>query len=181
MPPRTTLAIQRTRAADIHASPQSNPPSWTSQAPNPSVDSAPTPTSATAGLVSPRRRAISLGRSRRDASAWSAPTATAPETNRNAPTRWKPSSHCSVVTARSLLPALLQSVDGGIRPSPASADGDDRRRQLDARPRGSARARRQVGGGGAGGGRVLRLPLRRPLGRARPARDARHRRRADDT
>ena len=59
-------------------------------------------------------------------------------------------------------------------------DRDDRGRQLVARPAGGARARREQGRGCARHGRVLRLPLRRARGRARPARDARDARRGDD-
>ena len=66
------------------------------------------------------------------------------------------------------------------RAAPPSADGDDRRRQLDARPPGGARARREQGRCGARHRRVLRLPLRRARRRARPARDARDARRGDD-
>ena len=66
------------------------------------------------------------------------------------------------------------AADGHARTPPASADRDDRGRQLDARPPGGAGARRFEGGGGARGGRLLRLPLRRAGRRARPAGDARH-------
>ena len=76
--------------------------------------------------------------------------------------------------------AAYTALDGRLRPAPAAADRDDRRGQLDARPRGGARARRQQGRGGARGRRLLRLPLRRARGRARAAGDARHSRRGDD-
>ena len=74
----------------------------------------------------------------------------------------------------------LQSRDGRTRAAPPSADGDDRRRQLDARSPGGAGARREQGRCRARHRRVLRLPLRRAHRRARPARDARDACRRDD-
>ena len=58
-------------------------------------------------------------------------------------------------------PAPLDSPRGRAGAPPAAADRDDRRRQLDTRPRGGARAGRPQGRRGARCGRVLRLPLRR--------------------
>src|SRR5688500_7083832 len=80
-----------------------------------------------------------------------------------------------------LIPRDLQSRDGRLCAAPAAAHRDDRRRQLDARPGGGARARRHRGRRRARRGRVLRLPLRRACGRARAPGDARLARRGDDT
>ena len=66
------------------------------------------------------------------------------------------------------------------RTAPAAPHRDDRGGQLDARPRGGARARRAQGRGCARRRRVLRLPLRRAQRRARAARDPRDARRGDD-
>ena len=70
--------------------------------------------------------------------------------------------------------AAYHRTDEQVRATSAADHGDDRGSQLDARPRGALRADRGQGRGGARGGRVLRLPLRRASGRARPASRRRH-------
>src|SRR5919199_73171 len=74
----------------------------------------------------------------------------------------------------------LQSGRGCLCAAPPPPDGDDRRGELVARPRGGARARGEQGRGRARRRRLLRLPLRRARRRARPARDVRHAGRRDD-
>ena len=59
------------------------------------------------------------------------------------------------------------------RPPPRTADPHDRGRQLVARPPGGARGDRARGRGGARDRCVLRVPVRRAVGRARPPGDAR--------
>ena len=75
---------------------------------------------------------------------------------------------------------LLQSACERLRAAPAAAHGEHRGRQLDARPRGGALARRPQGRRGARHGGLLRLPLRRGRRRARPPRHAGHLGRGDD-
>ena len=75
--------------------------------------------------------------------------------------------------------AESRAVDA-VRAPPATADRDDRGRQLDARPRGGARRWSRARSPTRSGGRLLRLPLRRARGRADPAGDARHAGRGDD-
>src|SRR5919202_103943 len=76
--------------------------------------------------------------------------------------------------------ASLQSGRGCLCAAPPPPDGDDRRGELVARPRGGTRARREQGRGRARRRRLLCLPLRRARRRARPARDVRHAGRRDD-
>ena len=75
---------------------------------------------------------------------------------------------------------FLQSKRWMHPPGTSVADRDDRRGQLDARPRGGALARGAQGGRGARHRGLLRLPLRRSRRRARPARHPRNRSRSDD-
>src|SRR5581483_1247743 len=154
----------------------------TSQIPKPSVTSAPNPTSATAGRVSRRISATCAGSCARSAAISRTPATTAPETKRKAPPRWKTRSHWYVDTAaRRLASAPAYNRGGGrVRAPPEAPHGDDRGGQLDARPRGGARARRDEGGRGDRRRRLLRLPLRRPRRRAGAPGDARDERRRDD-
>src|SRR5919202_235712 len=76
--------------------------------------------------------------------------------------------------------ASLQSGRGCLCAAPPPPDGDDRRGELVARPRGGARARREQGRGRARRRRLLRLPVRRARRRAGPTCDVRHAGRRDD-
>ena len=145
------------------------------------MTSEPTATTATAGRVSPSRSAISLGPlapHRRDVED--------PRDDRAAKRRRTRRARGGAAASRTssrrepMAARGLQSSGGRHRAAPPAADGDDRRGQLDARPPGGARARRQQGRGRARRGRLLRLPLRRARRRARAPRDARHARRGDD-
>src|SRR6266550_3939959 len=137
---------------------------------------------ATAIRVSAKSSRISLGRSRRSAAMFRAEATTPPPSSRNAPVMWRNRSQSYLLKAAEpkARGGYLQSARGRNRPSPTSVDRDDRRRQLDARPRGGAFARRPRGGRRARRGRLLRLPLRRAGGRARAACDARDAGRGDD-
>src|SRR5580765_3061703 len=95
-----------------------------------------------AGVVRAVRRrssAISLGFSLRSAVMLKTSATTAAPRNRKAPVMCRKSSH-------SYLSTWGEYDDGRDEASPASADRDDRGRQLDTRSRGGARPRRAKGG-----------------------------------
>ena len=147
-----------------------------SQMPKTSVPATPMKITGSDSRIRRNSAATSLGFSARSASTLRMPAATDPPTKRNAAATWSISSHSAVVTRASV---PLQA-DGTTRTSPPSPDGDDRGRQLDARPPGGAVARRDKVPDALVAGRVLRLPLRRARRRARPARDARDDDRRDE-
>src|SRR4051794_28971229 len=167
------LTIQRPRAARIQAGLRPYPRWEASATPKTIVRTAPATTITTPAWVRRSRVRISLGRSRLIAPICSVPATAAPAKKQNAPSRWKNRSQWYAVTA-------VRYFRGCERAAPPTADRDDLGRQLDARPRGGAPPRRGEGGGRARGRRLLRVPLRGALHRARVARDARHERRGDD-
>src|SRR5436190_2391880 len=140
--------------------------------PNAIAPRAPALTRTTPDRATLRRRAISLGRSRLSAEIWTTPATVAPATSRNAETRCRNRRAFVMAAAYGANRRSYNRTDGRARAPPPAPDGDDRRRQFDARPRGGARARGPEGRRRARGRRVLRLPLRRARGRARPAGDA---------
>ena len=131
--------------------------------------------------VSRRSSAISLGRSRRERREVERRRDAPPPRKRNAPVTCNDEQPLVLRHAPSL-ERRRPTIVGWTRPRRhlRLLDRDDRGRQLDARPRGGARARRAQGRRRARDRRVLRLPLRRAGGRARAARDARDAGRGDD-
>src|SRR5881227_3952875 len=96
----TSAAIDQARKPPVRS---------TSQRPNASTSTAPAPTSATATRARPSRSAISPTSSFVRATSDAAAARTAPDTNRNAPTRWKKSA----VLASDREEKLLQLAQAG--------------------------------------------------------------------